>query len=115
MNPESLFGSALGIAPPWTVENVEFSKKAKRLDIKIGFRRAATFPCPVCGTAAPVHDTSEKNSRHLNTKASMANQGMDFLICGRFSLVTTPEELARQFDLRRQVTVSPRYNSEQLT
>ena len=66
MNPESLFSVALGIIPPWEVEGVSFSKENKRLDIKIGFRRGATFPCPVCGTDAPVHDTSEKSWRHLN-------------------------------------------------
>ena len=66
MDTESLFAVALGITPPWEVEGVEFSKDNKRLDIKIGFRRGATFPCPVCGTAAPVHDTSEKSWRHLN-------------------------------------------------
>ena len=66
MNPESLFGIALGITPPWEVEGIEFSKEAKRLDIKIGFQRGATFPCPVCGTPAPVHDTSERTWRHLN-------------------------------------------------
>jgi len=31
-------------------------------------------------------------------------------MCGRFSLVTKPEELANKFHLRRQVTVAPRYN-----
>lgn len=66
MNSESLFAVALGINPPWEVEGIEFSKDNKRLDIKIGFRRGATFPCPVCGTAAPVHDTSEKSWRHLD-------------------------------------------------
>lgn len=66
MNPESLFGMALGITPPWEVEGVEFSQEAKRLDIKIGFQRGATFPCPVCGAPAPVHDTSERTWRHLN-------------------------------------------------
>jgi transposase len=66
LNPESLFGMALGITPPWEVEGVEFSQEAKRLDIKIGFQRGATFPCPVCGTPAPVHDTSERTWRHLN-------------------------------------------------
>jgi len=66
MNPESLFGMALGITPPWEVEGIEFSKEAKRLDIKIGFQRGATFACPVCGTPAPVYDTSEKTWRHLN-------------------------------------------------
>lgn len=66
MNTESLFGAALGIVPPWEVEGVEFSKENKRLDIRIGFRRGANFPCPVCGAAVPVHDTSEKTWRHLN-------------------------------------------------
>lgn len=66
MNPESLFGIALGIAPPWEVEGIEFSKEAKRLDIKIGFQRGATFACPVCGSPAPAYDTSEKTWRHLN-------------------------------------------------
>jgi transposase len=66
MTPESLFGIALGIAPPWLVEGIEFSKESKRLDIKISFQRGATFPCPVCGAQAPVHDTTEKEWRHLN-------------------------------------------------
>jgi transposase len=66
MNPESLFGVALGIAPPWEVEGVEFSKEAKRLDIKINFQRGAQFPCPVCGSPAPAYDTAEKTWRHLN-------------------------------------------------
>lgn len=66
MNTESLFAVALGVAPPWEVEGVSFSKENKRLDLKIGFLRGATFACPVCGTAAPVHDTSEKSWRHLN-------------------------------------------------
>ena len=66
MNSESLFAVALGITPPWEVEGVSFSKENKRLDIKIDFHRGATFACPVCGTAAPVHDTREKTWRHLN-------------------------------------------------
>jgi len=66
MDPESLFSIALGITPPWEVEGIEFSKEAKRLDIKIGFKRGATFACPVCGAPAPAYDTSEKTWRHLN-------------------------------------------------
>jgi transposase len=66
MNPESLFSMALGITPPWEVEGIEFSKEAKRLDIKVGFQRGATFACPVCGAPAPAYDTSEKTWRHLN-------------------------------------------------
>lgn len=66
MNPETLFGMAIGITSPWEVEGIEFSKESKRLDIKIGFQRGATFACPVCGAPAPAYDTSEKTWRHLN-------------------------------------------------
>jgi transposase len=66
MNPEALFSIALGITSPWEVEGIEFSKENKRLDIKIGFQRGATFACPVCGSPAPAYDTSEKTWRHLN-------------------------------------------------
>lgn len=66
MTPESLFSIALGIVPPWVVEGIEFSKESKRLDIKISFQRGAMFPCPVCGAESPVHDTSDKEWRHLN-------------------------------------------------
>ena len=66
MNPEALFATALGINPPWEIEGIEFSTENKRLDIKIGFSRGATFACPVCGAAAPAYDTKEKTWRHLN-------------------------------------------------
>lgn len=66
MNPEALFAVALGITPPWEVVGVDFSQENNRLDIRIDFPRGAQFACPVCGTAVPVHDTTEKSWRHLN-------------------------------------------------
>ena len=66
MQPETLFGMALGIAPPWEVTEVTFSKESNRLDLFIDFRPGATFACPVCGTPAPAYDTAEKQWRHLN-------------------------------------------------
>lgn len=66
LTPEALFSVALGIVPPWEVVGIEFSQESKRLDIKIDFKRGSTFPCPICGATAPVHDTAEKTWRHLN-------------------------------------------------
>jgi transposase len=66
MQPEMLFGMALGIAPPWEVTEVIFSKESSRLDITIDFQKGATFPCPVCGAPATAYDTTEKEWRHLN-------------------------------------------------
>jgi len=66
MQSETLFGLALGIAPPWEVTSVAFSKESSRIDIHIDFQRGGKFPCPVCGSVSPVHDTVEKEWRHLN-------------------------------------------------
>ena len=66
MQPEELFGLALGINLPWHVASVVFSKELNRLDINIDFKRGATFPCPVCGDLVPVHDTTDKTWRHMN-------------------------------------------------
>jgi len=66
MQPEALFGMALGIVSPWEVTEVNFSKESNRLDITIDFQRGASFVCPVCGAPAPAYDTTEKTWRHLN-------------------------------------------------
>lgn len=66
MQPESLFGMALGIVPPWEVTEVSFSKESNRLDIVIDFQRGSTFLCPVCGAPSPAYDTTEKTWQHLN-------------------------------------------------
>ena len=66
MQPESLFGMALGIVPPWEVTEVSFSKESNRLDIAIDFQRGSAFLCPVCGAPAPAYDTTEKTWQHLN-------------------------------------------------
>jgi transposase len=66
MQPEVLFGLALGITPPWEVTEVSFSKESSRLDITIGFQRGTIFPCRVCGAMVPVYDTTEKEWRHMN-------------------------------------------------
>lgn len=49
MQPEQLFGMALGIVSPWEVKEITFSKESNRLDIYIDFQKGAQFPCPVCG------------------------------------------------------------------
>jgi transposase len=66
MQPEMLFGMALGITPPWEVTEVAFFKESNRLDITIDFQKGATFACPVCGAPATAYDTTEKEWRHLN-------------------------------------------------
>jgi len=62
----SLFQLALGLTPPWEVERLDFDPDRHRLDIHIGFPRGARFPCPEGEADCPVHDTAEKEWRHLN-------------------------------------------------
>jgi len=68
MDEHTLFSKALGLANPWKVVDLKFSKDEGRLDLWIDFEKGAKFPCPDCsqGEAQPVHDTRDRTWRHLN-------------------------------------------------
>ena len=61
-----LFTLALGLIPPWAVDEVQFTAEEKRLDLHVNFPKGSRFPCPVCGQECPVHDSQEKVWRHLD-------------------------------------------------
>ena len=65
---ESLFSAALGINPPWFVKSITFDPKVKRLDLEIDFVKGSRFTVKEDGGVDqhPVHDTQEKEWRHLN-------------------------------------------------
>ena len=68
MDELSLFTQALGIAKPWRVVDLKFSKEEGRLDLWIDFLKGAKFPCPSCDETGEgeVHDTQDRTWRHLN-------------------------------------------------
>lgn len=67
MNTPEIFTLALGLQKPWEVTNVYFEEAGRRrtLHIDIGFVRGSQFP-DATGTLCPVHDTLERQWRHLN-------------------------------------------------
>src|SRR5450759_766289 len=66
MKQTQLFTLALGLVSPWEVTDVQFDQVGRRLDIQIDFKPGSRFPCPACGQASSVHDTSDKQWRHLD-------------------------------------------------
>jgi transposase len=63
---EALFSSALGLQPPWVVEDVKLDVPRKRIDFQVSCS-AALLSCPVCGAASqPVHDRLQRSWRHLD-------------------------------------------------
>lgn len=67
MSTTSLFTLALGLQAPWDVANVAFDPQAGRIDFEIRFQSGAHFACPHCGAEGQgVHDTQERQWRHLN-------------------------------------------------
>ncbi len=69
MNDHQIFAAALGILPPWTVDQVDFqleSELKRVLHIHLDFPPGTLFPCPECGQLCKLHDTEEKTWRHLN-------------------------------------------------
>ena len=67
MRDTDLFQLALGIASPWFVATSAFDAAKRRLDIALDFKSGSHFDCPECNAAGcPVHDTVEKQWRHLD-------------------------------------------------
>ncbi|SHE37266.1 Transposase [Ferrithrix thermotolerans DSM 19514] len=63
---QHLFTLALGLVPPWAVDDVRFTVEEKRLDLHVNFPRGSHFPCPTCGQDCPVYDTQEEVWRQLD-------------------------------------------------
>ena len=63
---EALFTSALGLQPPWLVDDVKLDTAKRRIDFEVACR-GALLGCPQCGAAAqPVHDRLRRSWRHLD-------------------------------------------------
>ena len=66
MDQNQLFTLALGLVPPWMVDDVTFQVEEKRLDLHVTFPKGSRFSCPVCGAECPVHDIQEKTWKHMD-------------------------------------------------
>jgi len=67
MDPLSLFTLALGLPAPWEVVDVACDPKSGRIDFHRAFALGTRCSCPHCGAEhQPVHDTFERDWRHLN-------------------------------------------------
>ena len=63
---EALFTSALGLQPPWVVQDVKLDTAKRRIDFQIACQ-GAKLACPACGASAePVHDRLARSWRHLD-------------------------------------------------
>ena len=63
---EALFTSALGLQPPWVVQDVKLDTAKRRIDFQIACQ-GARLACPACGAIAePVHDRLARSWRHLD-------------------------------------------------
>src|SRR5688572_19061152 len=67
MQQAELFKLALGLGEPWEVTGIDFDEDGGRLDLYIDFPRGSRFACPESATPeCPVHDTEDKEWRHLD-------------------------------------------------
>ncbi len=65
MNTNELFGMALGLTGGWKVVASDFAKDGG-LCLELDFERGTRFACPQCGASCPVHDTAQREWRHLD-------------------------------------------------
>jgi transposase len=66
MKPEELFTMALGLTAGWKVVRCEFGGEPKRLELWLDFEPGTRFAPPGSKELCAVHDTVDKQWRHLN-------------------------------------------------
>ena len=67
MRDTDLMQLALGLVPPWMVQECNFNADNRRLDLHIDFAKGGHFDCPGCDKPdCAVHDTVQKQWRHLD-------------------------------------------------
>lgn len=63
---EALFTSALGLQPPWAVQDVKLDTVQRRIDCQITCQ-GAKLACPACGASEQsLHDRLARAWRHLD-------------------------------------------------
>jgi transposase len=63
---EALFTSALGLQPPWAVDEVNLDTAKRRIDFEVRCQ-GGQLSCPLCGMAEQrVHDRLRRTWRHLD-------------------------------------------------
>lgn len=68
MQDRELYEQILGVEAPWLVERVELDLEAGVVNVHLAHDETATWTCPECGRACPLHDHSpERTWRHLDT------------------------------------------------
>ena len=65
-DPNALFEMALQLGGGWKVVRSEFRGGSKGLELWLDFEPGTKFPDPQSGVLCPVHDTRDKQWRHLN-------------------------------------------------
>jgi len=66
---KQLFELALQLEPPWRVVSSDFDFERRRVDLRLGFRTGARFPCPQCGRACPAVEFTEGTWRQPDVMA----------------------------------------------
>lgn len=63
---QAIFEQALSLTSPWFIDEITFCAETKRLDIYVNFERGTHFSVGDSSEKYPVHDTVDKEWRHLN-------------------------------------------------
>lgn len=56
----------VAIKPPWQLSNIQIDYHSKRIFLTIDYLSKSKFPCSQCGKICKVHDSNDREWRHLD-------------------------------------------------
>ena len=66
MDDKTLYQTILGLTPPWSVVEVELKPSEEMVEVGVESSQRR-WPCPICKTECPQHDTRPRHWRQLDT------------------------------------------------
>mgnify|MGYP003661753490 FL=1 len=67
MDELNLYEEILDLSTPWSVEQVNFDKTKKRVDVSVCCDTVMSLCCPKCHQTSPRYDVRKRSWRHLDT------------------------------------------------
>lgn len=96
---EAIFSTALGIESPWSVESVSFDAGAKRLDVRLAFKRGSRIESYGVGGAKPCATGTAQRLRMSRQASRFPRESRPMQCIGEMPALCRSDKLSKNADV----------------